>query len=317
MSKRRDHHKQDPNLLGDWLNAKLEALEPHRTTLAVVAGGVLVLTLLGMFVFTGDNAAAARDWSLYLSAFASDDPRNGLESLATNTKGTGNPAIWYAKQALADQLAARGARSTFTNRTEAKELLDKAVKLYKEVEAAASSQPDLRNRARLGLAGAYESLVLPDDAIKILEQVQKDAGKDSVLSKTAEESLARLNNPRTLETLTWFASVEPAPKTDPHGLKFGEGVSDRPDFPGVKPLGTAPGLPGDDPNAPETPKTETPDEKTTDDPKPEEKTPEEKKPEEKPAETPPAATPKTETPPATAAPPATPPAPAAKPAGTK
>lgn len=300
MTQRRAHHKQDPNLLADWLNDKLEALEPHRTTIAVIGGAVLVLALLGMFVFTGDNPVVAQEWSDYLSAFSQQDPKNALESLATKAKNQNSPPIYYAKLALADQFAARGAQLTFSNRAEAKETLDKAVKYYKEVEAAAVSHPELQNRARLGLAGAYESLVLPDDAIKTLEQVSKNA-KDTVLVKAADESLVRLKNPRTLETLAWFAKQEPAPKTSPHG-GLDLGVPDRPNFPGVKPVGPAPDLPGADTAVPETPAETTPGDAKPEEPKAEEKPAEDKPADAKPADEKPA--PSAEEKPASEAPPA-------------
>lgn len=274
-------HQLETNILADWLGKNLEALESHKTTIAVGFAIFLALGLVVVFANSGADPAAANQWRSYYSAFVNNDPTPDLEKFVKEQK-LATPAVFWGKKALADRYLARGTQMLFLNQKEAKEKLEDAEKLYVEIEKNAGTQTDLRNEARFGLARTAESLGRIDEAKKIMGELVK-LGNESSLGKAAAESLKRLENPRTVEALAWFAQQKPAlPKGHPNLGGIGGDLPDRPDlsFPGQeKPK--APSSLEDNPDDP-APK---PDDKKTPAEQPGEAKPEENKPAEtKPAE---------------------------------
>ncbi|HZN36781.1 MAG TPA: tetratricopeptide repeat protein [Pirellulaceae bacterium] len=225
-------HELQQNELADWLGEKIEALKPQATQIAIVVLAVVVLVVAGTWYFGTEDHASARSWSDFFGAM--NQPRDSeklLEKLSIDKPGTA-PGMW-AMMTLADTSAEQGGRAMFTDRPEAQKLLNKAETSYKAVEAAATHDPLLQSRARLGLAKVYESLCKPEEALKYYEQVAASQ-KDTAIGKSAAADAARMKNKEQVDLLAWFAVQTPKRPAPIPG--FGGGI---------------PGLPNDLPERPD------------------------------------------------------------------
>jgi hypothetical protein len=223
-------HELQQNELADWLGEHIESAKPYAGTIAFVVIGTVVAIGLGIYLMNAGNPASAAGWSDYFSAFNDREPAVALNQLATERPGT--PAALWALQSVGDINLSQGSLQLFSDREEAKRMLDKAEEAYKKVEADASADALLRSRARLGLAKLYEATNRPDEAKKFFELVAQEQ-KDTAIGKVAAQGVERLSDPRNVALLAWFAEQKPR-KPAP--------------FPGA---GGIPGLPNDLPERPD------------------------------------------------------------------
>lgn len=290
-SHRQLRHEREHNELADWMAERLEAFRPHATQITIVALIILVAVLGAIYYFGTENQASATDWSEYFAAFNQREPEKALEKLHKDKPNS--PAGLWAAQTLGDMNVSRGAGLMFSDRERAKDHLDKADAFYKQVEAGAKDTA-LVARARLGLGKVYESLCKPEEALRYYQMVAASE-KDSAIGKVAQRAAQRMEDPRQVELLAWFATQEPkrpAPLTGPGGGLPGL-PNDLPDRPDISPpsgldldIGTgAPEAPG--PSLPQpgttTPEETKPEEAKPDKPQPDAPKSEEGKPAEKPA----------------------------------
>lgn len=315
-------HELKHNELSDWLGERMEWLQPHAT--GIVLGIVLLAVILiaSAWYWGGKNQASSRAWSRYFEAFNDREPQKSLEALAADQSGS--KAAWWALLTVADMQLGQGATLLYSNRAEAQKQLDQAKASFLRVEAA--DDPLLKTRARLGLAKVYESLFMPDEALKYYEQVAA-AEKDSAIGKSAAESATRLKSQEKSEFFAWFAKQtpkRPAPLPGIGGSVPGipgmPELSSRPDIgltpgvlegttPGVTSdsstglPGTTPGLPPPAEPTPETtaPKTSEPPATPAPEPKADAPKAESPKPESPKADEPPAPSAKSDAAPAAAA----------------
>jgi tetratricopeptide (TPR) repeat protein len=282
-------HELQQNELADWLGEQIEAAKPYGTTIAIVVLGGLLAIGLAIYLASAGNPASAGAWSQYFAAFNDREPAVALKQLAEEQPNT-SAALW-AQQSIGDINLSQGSIQLFSDREEAKKMLEKAEVAYKEVETKATDSM-LKSRSRLGLAKLYEATNKPEEAKRYYEMVVA-AEKDSAIGKAAAAGAKRVSDPREVALLAWFDAQKPrkpAPFPGAGGLPgLPNDLPERPDLslPGLG--GSVPGtglnLEGLGTGKSETPGLEFP----------------------KPGETP-AGTPATTTPPVTASPESTPPA---------
>src|SRR5262249_7874744 len=154
----------------------------------IVAIGIVVLGLGSIWYFGSENQTAIAAWNSYFGAFNKREPDKALEEVAKENAGSA-AALW-AKQALADMDLPQGAALLFSDRAEATRRLDKAKRGYEEVEAA-TTEPMLKSRARIGLGKVNEALCKPQEAERYYALVA-ETEKDTAIGKLAVEDVKRM-----------------------------------------------------------------------------------------------------------------------------
>ena len=292
-------HELEKNELADWIGEHIEAAKPYAPTIGIVLVGGTLAALLAIYLMGTSGTAAARAWSSYFTAVNERDPEIPLEQFVKDLPDT--PASLWAEQTLGDINLIQGSQALFSNREEAKKLLDKAETSLTKVNAEAKN-PMLQARAKLSLAKLYEAKCLPEKAKQFYEEVVQ-LEKDSAIGKLAQQGVKRMSDPRDVELLAWFAEQQPR---RPAAGMGGGGMPGLPSDLPARPDLSLPGL-GTSPTDPATGAgpgaglnleglgTERPAEPTLEFPKAGESKPGETKPAEtNPAETAPADAPKTE-----------------------
>ncbi|HEX5103317.1 MAG TPA: hypothetical protein VFV87_05880 [Pirellulaceae bacterium] len=276
-SHRQLRHEREHNELADWLTERIDVLKPYGTHITVAVIVVLLAVIGGIYYFGTESAATAKEWADYRAALNERDPEKSLQNLLDD-KPSSVVGLWAA-QTLGDINVARGAGLMFSDREQAKDLLEKA-RGYYEKAAAAPSDPDLVARARMGLGKVYESLCQPEEALKYYKQVA-DSRPDSAIGKAAASDVKRMENPRTVALLAWFAEQKPTKPSPLPGAGGGlPGLpNDLPDRPDISLPGGTLGLDDIGTGVPASPEPTLPQPGTTQpEPKPEVPTTEEPKP---------------------------------------
>jgi tetratricopeptide (TPR) repeat protein len=230
-SHRQLRHEREHNELADWLAERLEVLRPYATQIAVAALLIVVAVLAGVYYFGTGNQVASQEWSEYFSAFNEREPEKALQALYT-AKPTSPAGLWAA-QTLGDMNLAQGSGQMFLDRDLAQEKLDKAIDFYTKATAA-PNDPNLVARARLGLGKVYEAKCQPEEALKYYQQVA-ETQKGTAIGEAAEKAARRMENPRTVAMLAWFAQQtpkKPAPLPGEGGglPRLPNDLPDRPDI---------------------------------------------------------------------------------------
>jgi hypothetical protein len=231
-------HELKHNELADWLGEWLETYRPHATGISVGALVLLAIVLVSLWLISGANQSTATAWTDYFRALNEREPEKALEQVATTQ--VGSQAAWWALLGAADVNLAEGAALLHSDRAEAQKRLERAERTYKQL--LTSSDPQIQTLAELGLARVYESLCKPGEAAKHYQAVA-DREKETALGTLAREGLQRVQHPREVSFLEWFAQQTPRRPAP---------------LPGVG--GAIPGLPGELPSRPDLtlPDTQTP-----------------------------------------------------------
>jgi hypothetical protein len=262
-------HELETNKLADWIGARIEMLVPYTR---VIVGGLVALFVLVIgyqIIVSRQQASAGVAWRSYLEAITArtqasspggrdaiiNDQIDSLEDVASKESGT--MAGQWALLTQADLQLMRGSQALFTDRDEAKGLLEKAAANFTKVEEAASRNAELLERARLGLAQVLECQGKIDEAKAKYEQVSK-AKTTLAYSNLATDRLELLKDAKLVDFYAWFDKQKPAPpipRREPgKGPSPLDSLPDRPNlnFPGFG----EPSLPGD--NAKPAAKSEEP-----------------------------------------------------------
>lgn len=239
-------HELQHNELDDLLQKVAAFLRDHGAILGILVAVVLlaVLTYNLLLAERPMNASAGK-WNDFFYALSDKDSTDELTKFIDDEKKATDPPVLWARLALADKQLAQASQQVFEDRKAAKENLEKAEKNYREVEN--TRVPELRDRARIGLAQVYESQNKPDEALKYYDMVLKSS-PETPAGKIAARGHKRLSEEGNREFLDWFVKQEPIKKaTRPGATPFGlPGLSDSPDFsvPPVSPQGESPLTPG-------------------------------------------------------------------------
>jgi len=230
-------HELEHNELDDLLVKTMHVLRENGLVIAIVIIGLAIGAGVYAWRMTAQSISAdAGLWENYFLALSdSKDAERELESLIDEQDRRGQaaalPVLW-ARLSLGDLKLSQGTRKLFENRDDALQSLEEAEVNFQAVEKHAARNPELRDRARLGLAEVYESLSRPEDARKYYGMVAKVA-PDSPLGKLAIRGERRMAQKNNQEFLTWFAQQKPIKKpgsVTPFDMKDMKDPSDIPDF---------------------------------------------------------------------------------------
>ncbi len=202
-------HELQTNYLADHLGTAVSTSKPYAS---YVIGGLIVAILAALaygFYSTQVSKAGAAAWGDYYFNIGSGDAEI-FQQVAQDHPGT-VAALW-AKQAWADNKLLEGLDQLYTDRKAAEETINKAIGAYQEVQSK-SYENDLKNRAAMGLAQAYESIGKLDDATKYYKQVA--AASQDGFGAMANSRLAWIASGEGKSFYEWFASVKNTPAAKP------------------------------------------------------------------------------------------------------
>ncbi|MDX1927685.1 MAG: hypothetical protein SFV81_14280 [Pirellulaceae bacterium] len=209
MKSERRHDLQS-NELAHSLGSGIEKVQPFAQ---YIVGGVVIAALLavGWGVYTSfakKNAAAA--WTEYYFTLNTGDAES-FKAIAADHPGSA-AAIW-AEQTAGDEYLADGIDALYKDRGQGVELLKKAIDSYETVKNK-SQNAELRTRAELGLAQAYESLGEIDKAKTLYQQVIS-AGLQPAITTVATNRVEFLNSQAGKDFYAWFDKLKPTPALPP------------------------------------------------------------------------------------------------------
>lgn len=201
------HHLQQ-NELNDWLVRLTASVWPYRSHIAIA----LLLMVAAICWFAYSSHAQAESTSEAWAEFFKADTPELLETLIKNYPGT--PAVAYARLRIADARFQEGKQKLTTNRFEALQKLDEAIRLYEYLANDPSSPTDVRERAEYSSALAAESKGALDEAKKEYARVaaQFSGTPDAILAEQREKAIEK---PRARAFYAFLADWKPpAASTD-------------------------------------------------------------------------------------------------------
>jgi hypothetical protein len=203
-------HELEENSLARGLVGWGDRLRPYSN--AVLLGiAALLLVYVGVSMWSSYQARRnSAAWEAYEAALLeSDADQHGLQRLTTSEEYQGTEMQEWALMGWADRQLFRASQMYLTNRDEANERLTNILEIYKQF-ASGGSVPEIRNRARLGLARAYEMKGNIEEARKNYAMVEGG------LQPLAAERMKELESKAAQETVKWLVST-PLPKPTPPG----------------------------------------------------------------------------------------------------
>jgi tetratricopeptide (TPR) repeat protein len=199
-------HELEKNELADRLATGIEST---RSYLPQILGGIglLVVAAIAWGVYSGySKRQASVAWTEFYFNLTRGDADSFIDVAEDHP---GSSAAGWARQIAGDNYLQRGINSLYRDKAEAKDLIGKAIEAFEAVDQAGTS-PDLRNKALLGLAQAYESLGDVEKASNYYQQLGKAATDPGLLS-VANERLAFLTSKPGKDFYDWFSQLDPKP----------------------------------------------------------------------------------------------------------
>ena len=225
-------HELEANTLAKGINTWGEKARPYTSALllavAALLGVYIIASLWNSYQATRDRAA----WDDYqLAVLQGDVEQRALQRLAASEDHEGTDMQEWALMGWADNQLKRASQLYLTNRDEAMERLTDVAGVYEQF-AETGSNPEIRNRARLGLARVSE---MKND---IKEARAQYARVEGALADIAAQRIKDLEPNHVEATAAWLATVELPKPTPPTG----------PGTPGARPgfEATAPATEGTD-----------------------------------------------------------------------
>lgn len=203
-------HELEENSLARGLVGWGDRLRPYSNAILL---GIAALLLVYVGVSMWSSYQAKRNqaaWEAFEAALMeSDADQHGLQRLTTSEEYQGTEMQEWALMGWADRQLFRASQMYLTNREEANERLTNILEIYKQY-ASNGTVPEIRNRARLGLARAYEMKGNIEEARKNYAMVEGG------LQPIAAERMKELESKAVQETVKWLVST-PLPKPTPPG----------------------------------------------------------------------------------------------------
>lgn len=238
-----DRHRIEQNELAIWLGKVFAWLRPYARPLAWAGAIVLLLVIVGALWRSSRGAAAAQASVALAQALAQGSP-GALEDVAREHGGTVGQ---LAQLAAADLYFSEGCHQLFINKTVARQDLQKALELYREVEKSART-PEIRAHAIFGVARTLEALsgteggqgLLREAVEKYQEVVQ--AFPTHPFAFFAQQRLSHLELEETKRFYDRFAKFDPRPPLQPEppaGTTFPDSGLTPPPEPAQTPTGAA------------------------------------------------------------------------------
>ncbi|XZE54434.1 hypothetical protein SH139x_000398 [Planctomycetaceae bacterium SH139] len=238
-------HELQQNELADQLVKARTWIEPYVVPILVAV--ILVALISGGYNFFKSRAVSQRSEATFDLLFSTIAEPGGSEDAeaynAVTTKFPETAAAEIAALSKADVYLANGVDAMFTDREEAKGLLDDAEKAYLQVTTESTSTL-MKSRAFYGLAQTLESKGDVEGAKEAFQTVI-DLNESEAMSKAAARRLKSLDSADIQAFVSWFAQQQPSafdPAASP-GMPSGTGLPGSPDmqFPGVAPPATGDG----------------------------------------------------------------------------
>jgi hypothetical protein len=226
-------HELETNALADGITTWSEKARPYTSALLA-----LIAVLLGLFIVASlwnsyQERRNREAWQeLEFGLLEGDIESRNLRLIADREDLQGTDMTEWAYMSWADRQLLRASQLYLSNREDAKKRLTEIEAIYSQYADNASS-PELKNRARLGLARVSEMQGDLTDAITQYEVV------DGALAAVAEERIKALKAKPAKETVEWLATVE-LPKRTPPGGPGSPGA--RPGFEAAPPTADQGGL---------------------------------------------------------------------------
>ncbi len=202
-------HELQTNYLADHLGSAVQSGKPYAVYVAGALAVALVLSV-GYGIYSTQSARAnASAWTDYYFNLGSGDGE-AFQQIAQDHPGT-SAALW-SRISWADHQVMTGLEQIFADRSKAESMIDKAIEAYQQVYSSAYDT-EIKNRAAIGLAQAYESIGKLEDATKYYKVVASSgqAGFDQL----ANTRLAWLSSGDGKSFYEWFRSARSKPSTPP------------------------------------------------------------------------------------------------------
>ncbi|HEX6961055.1 MAG TPA: hypothetical protein VF175_04260 [Lacipirellula sp.] len=209
--KSEERHKLQENVLARELGTWTERVRPYTSIILTVVAGLLgvyiVASLWNSYQATRDRAA----WDDYqLAVLEGDVEQKALRRLADSEDHAGTEMQEWALMGWADRQLLRASQLYLTSRDEAVDRVNDVIGVYEQF-ASRGSNPEIRNRAQLGLARAFEMKGELDEARAHYERVE------GALSEVADQRLRELEGEQVEKTVEWLATAELPKPTAPGG----------------------------------------------------------------------------------------------------
>lgn len=203
-------HELQTNYLADHLGTAVSTSKPYASY--VIGGAIVALFAALAYGFYSSQVAKAGSaaWGDYYFNIGSGDAEI-FQQVAQDHSGT-TAALW-SKQAWADNKLLEGLDLIYVERAAAEDAVNKAIDAYQEV-LNKTYESDLKNRAAMGLAQAYETIGKLDDATKYYKQVA--ASSQDGFAAMANSRLAWIASGEGKSFYDWFATVKSTPATKPN-----------------------------------------------------------------------------------------------------
>jgi hypothetical protein len=212
-------HELETNALAKRLAVVVERVRPF-TPGIIVAAVVGLLGMIGFTYFSSESAAKQSEiWNAFNQSVEGLIPNmDGLKQTAEENAGT--PTQLLANAAWADGQVWMASRAYIQSRPAALEAANRARTAYESI-LQSTDNPQLVNRAQLGLGRVYELRNEPD---KARDHYLAVTGGFADFAKQRAETLAE---PKTKETWEWLATTEAPRRAAPTGAGT---PGKRPDF---------------------------------------------------------------------------------------
>jgi len=201
-------HELETNTLAHQLKVWGEKLEPYSPLLL---GGVAALLALYVIMSIWNSYGAARDraaWDEYqMAVITGNNDMRELQTAAAREEHTGALTMQdWAYVGWADRQLLLAANEYFVDKTGVEKRLSGISAIYEQL-ADSAVDPEVRNRARLGLARVNELQSRPDEAVKQYKLVKGALG--AVAAARAKD----LESPQVRADEQWLATAKaPAPR---------------------------------------------------------------------------------------------------------
>jgi len=223
-------HDLETNELAAGLTQWIKKFKPY--TGQMITGLILLIGVyIGLAIWDSYGAQRERDaWDAFaLASDTNDRELKGLQRVAGDEKHAGTKMQEWAYVGWADRQVLLAQQTYLIDRESANDRLRNALGIY-EGMASDASDPQVRNRARFGLARVYELQNKLEEARQQYLLVRGD------LEPQAGERAKQLESEEVREACNWLATAE-LPRRD---LTGGQGtIGARPDFDAATPSADA------------------------------------------------------------------------------
>jgi hypothetical protein len=195
-------HDLETNELAVRVQDWVEQLKPYASQIALVIVGFLLLAFL---LSAWGNTTSATDqaaWDEFTLATYSNDPEwSSMKMLASNEEFAGTPVPEWAYLAWSDRQLLLASTTYLVDRKATTDRIQEVQKIYEKL-ADGSSNPQIQDRARYGLAQSLEMQGKLDEAIKKYESVKGN------LASLAAQRVEKLNTDEAKDAWKWLTTAE-------------------------------------------------------------------------------------------------------------